>query len=78
MPEVRGTITIVAKWINFLLGFIGVAAVLAMIYAGIAMIIHFGDETAIEKAKKIMISAAIGLIMAFSSWALIYYFIFAG
>jgi len=78
MPEVRGTITIVAKWINFLLGFIGVAAVLAMIYAGIGMIIQFGDETAIEKSKKIMISAAIGLIMAFSSWALIYYFIFAG
>ena len=78
MPEVRGTITIVAKWLNFIIGFIGLAAVIAMIYAGIAMIIHFGDDTAIEKAKTIMISAAIGLILAFSSWALVYYFIFAG
>lgn len=77
MPNVRGTISIVAKWLNFLLGFIGVFAVIAMIYAGIQMIIHFGDDAQIDSAKKIMTSAAIGLVLAFSSWVIVYYFIFA-
>jgi hypothetical protein len=78
MPNVRGTIAIVAKWLNFILGFIGVFAVVSMIYAGIQMIIHFGDDTQIENAKKTMTAAAIGLVLAFSSWVIVYYFIFAG
>ncbi len=78
MPEVRGTVTIVAKWINFILGFIGLFAVVSMVYAGIMMIAHFGDDSQVENAKKIMTSAAIGLILAFSSWVVVYYFVFAG
>jgi hypothetical protein len=77
MPEIRGTISIVAKWLNFLLGFIGIFAVVAMIYAGIQMIIHFGDDTQVENAKKVMTSAGIGLVLAFSSWVIVYYFVFA-
>lgn len=77
MPEIRGTISIVAKWLNFLLGFIGIFAVVAMIYAGIQMIIHFGDDTQVENAKKIMTAAGIGLVLAFSSWVIVYYFVFA-
>lgn len=77
MPEIRGTISIVAKWLNFILGFIGIFAVIAMIYAGIQMIIHFGDDTQVENAKKVMIAAGIGLVLAFSSWVIVYYFVFA-
>ena len=77
MPEIRGTISIVAKWLNFILGFIGVFAVVAMIYAGIQMIIHFGDDAQIESAKKVMTAAGIGLVLAFSSWVIVYYFVFA-
>ncbi len=78
MPNIKGMILIVAKWLNFLLSFIGILAVIAMIYAGIKMIVHFGDDTQVEDAKKIIKSAAIGLILALSSWTLVYYFVFAG
>lgn len=78
MPEVRGTISIVAKWLNFILGFIGVLAVVAIIYGGIQMIAHFGDESQVESAKNIIKAAAIGLVLAFSSWVVVYYFVFAG
>ena len=78
MPEVRGTITVISKWLNFIIGFIGLFAVVSMIYAGIMMIVHFGDESQVESAKNIMKAAAIGLILAFSSWVVVYYFVFAG
>lgn len=77
MPSITGMIGIAAKWINFTLGFVGIAAVVAIIYGGVKMIAHFGDETQVETAKKIIIAAVTGLVLALSSWVLIYYFIYA-
>ncbi len=69
---------ILVSWINWILGFIGVLGVLAIVWAGISMIAHFGDEERVESAKNIIKFVAIGLIIAFSSWTIIRFFLTAG
>jgi hypothetical protein len=75
IPNIFGGISIVAKWVNFILGLIGVFAVIAIIYAGIRLVINFGDEEATSEAKKIMTAAIIGLLISFSAWTIVQYFI---
>lgn len=75
MPDIRGGVRIIARWVNFVLGLIGIFAVISVIYAGIRLVLHFGDEEATTQAKKIMIAAVIGLVISFSAWTIIYYFI---
>jgi hypothetical protein len=75
IPSVSEGISFVAKWVNFILGLVGVFAVIAIIYAGIRLIMHFGDEEATTQAKNIIIGAIIGLIITFSAWTIVNYFI---
>ncbi|MCF7846543.1 MAG: pilin [Candidatus Gracilibacteria bacterium] len=64
-------IDLIAKWGNYLLGLIAVAAVIGLLYAGVRLIINFGDENAMQNAKKIMIACGIGLLLAFSAWTIV-------
>ncbi len=76
VPDERKLIYLVTDWGNFILGFIGVLAVFALVWGGIRLISNLGqDETAVEEAKKIVIAAVIGLIVAFSAWTLMYAFV---
>ncbi|MBT3349014.1 hypothetical protein HN954_03250 [bacterium] len=68
------TIDLIAKWANYILGLLGVFAVIGLIYAGIRLISNFGDEAAMENAKKIMIACGIGLLVAFSAWTVVNHF----
>jgi len=63
---------------NFLLGFVAFIAVIALIYAGVRMITHFGDEETVTKAKDTVKYAVIGLILAFSSWTILKFFLVPG
>lgn len=56
--------------INIILGFLGVVAVLLMIYAGFVWMTAGGEEKNIERAKKILINAVIGLVIIFASYAI--------
>ncbi|MDH3324513.1 MAG: pilin [Candidatus Peregrinibacteria bacterium] len=56
---------------NYILGFLGIFAILALIWAGIRMVANFGDDAAMEEAKKIAISAGIGLVLAFSAYVIV-------
>ncbi len=78
VPEGRDVIIFLMQWANFLLGLIGVISVIALVYGGIRLIANFGDDEATEAAKKVMKAAAIGIVLAFSSFTLIYYFASAG
>lgn len=75
MPDIREGVRIISLWVNFILGLIGIFAVIAIIYAGIRLVLHFGDEEATTQAKNIIIAAVIGLVIAFSAWTIIYYFV---
>ena len=55
----------VSRWI---LGIVGSLSLLMFIYGGFMFLISAGASEKIEKAKKIIIAAVIGLIIVFSSW----------
>lgn len=78
MPDVSALLQIGGYWTNKILGFIGVLAVSSLVWAGFQMIIHFGDEEKVENAKKIFQYVIIGLVLAFSSWTIIRFFLTAG
>jgi len=65
-------------WTNILLGFVALGAVIAIIWAGIQMIIHFGNEETINKTKKIIMYAIIALVLAFSAYSIVRFFITPG
>lgn len=61
---------IAARIINVSLGLLGVIALGLIIYAGFLWMTSGGEEDKISKAKKLLVSAAIGLGIILSSWAI--------
>ncbi len=61
---------IVARIINVALGLLGVIALGLIIYAGFLWMTSAGEEEKISKAKKLLVSAVIGLGIILSSWAI--------
>ena len=73
-PDIPKTIRLMVDWGNFFLGLIGTISVMMLVWGGIRLIANFGvDEQAIENAKKTLIAAATGLILAFSAWTIMYF-----
>ncbi len=62
---------IINNIITALLGLTGVLALIAFIYGGVLWMISFGDPGKVEKGKKMMIWAVIGLVVVFSSYAVL-------
>ncbi|MBU1130652.1 pilin [Patescibacteria group bacterium] len=62
---------IVVSIINVLLGFLGVAAILIILYGGYLYMTSGGDESKIEKAKKILINGAIGLLIILAAFGIV-------
>lgn len=67
----RDLFDIVTGIINTALYFLGAIAVLLFLYAGWLWFSSRGNKDGIDKAKKIMISATIGLAIIFSSYAIV-------
>ncbi len=61
---------IIARIINAILAILAVIIVIYMIYAGALWMTAAGKEDQIEKAKKTLINAVIGLIIVLSSWGI--------
>ncbi len=75
-PDIPDTIRFIVDWGNFLLGLIGTISVLMLVWGGVRLIANFGvDEQAIDNAKKTIMAAAIGLVLAFSAWTLMWFFL---
>ena len=58
-------------WMKFFLSVVAVVAVAAIIFAGFLYITAGGDDGQTEKAKKIVIWVAIGIILIFGSYAIV-------
>ncbi len=56
---------------NVSISFAGSFALISFIYGGLLYVVAYGDEGQIEKGKKIMIWAAVGLGVAMLSYALV-------
>jgi len=61
----------VLKAVNFVLGFLGLIAVLIVIYAGILYLTAAGEEEKTGKAKKAITFAVIGLVIVIGSFAFV-------
>ncbi len=61
---------IVANIINIVLGFLGILAIILIMYAGFLWMMSGGNPDKISKAKKILISGMIGLLIILSSFAI--------
>jgi len=58
--------------LNFLLGAGGVAAFVYLLWGGLQWVSSGGDKEGIEKARKKILNALIGLVVVFSSYTLLY------
>ena len=61
----------VIKVVNFALGFLGLLAVLIVIYGGVLYVTAAGQDEATGKAKKAITYAAIGLLIVMGSYAFV-------
>jgi len=68
--EEEDLIKIIFEVIRYLLSFLGVAAVLIIIYGGFLWMSAGGDPEKVGKAKKIITQAIIGLIIILLSYSL--------
>lgn len=57
--------------INYFLGILGLIAVAFLIYSGVLMVTAGGDEGQIEKARKIITYAVIGIVIILLSWTIV-------
>ncbi len=57
--------------LNFFLGILGLIAVAFLIYAGVMMVTAGGAEEQINKAKKVITYAVIGIIIILLAWTIV-------
>jgi|GEM_PF-6965562 cysteine-rich repeat protein len=62
--------TIIVRSVQILLGFLGILAVIVILYGGFIWMTAGGDAGKIDKAKKVLMAAVIGLIIILSSYAI--------
>lgn len=65
----------IAKIIRIVLGFLGILVLCLMMYAGYTIMTAAGDAGKVEKGKKILLNAVVGLLIIFSSMAIVQFFI---
>jgi len=63
--------TTVIRIVQWVLGFLGLVAVIMIIYGGVIWMTAGGNDEKVAKAKKIITRAVIGLIIVLISWAIV-------
>jgi len=71
LPDVEKTKLLIISITNFIAGFITTLAAVMYIYGGYIYVTAFGNEEANSKAKKIIIGATIGLVLAMGAFAIV-------
>jgi hypothetical protein len=67
--------TIITRVIGVILGFLGILAVLLILWAGFIWMTAAGDDSKVDKAKKMIYSGVIGIVIIFSAYAIAYFVI---
>jgi hypothetical protein len=62
--------TYVGRLINYVLGLLGVIALILIIYAGFLYMTSGGVAEKVDKAKKLMVDAVIGLLLIFAAYSI--------
>jgi len=66
-----GLATVIGAIVNFFLGFVGLVAVLILIYGGFNMITAAGDPEKFGKGRQMIIYAIIGIVIIVISWTVV-------
>lgn len=69
--NVATIINTVARVLEFLLGFVGLITFGILIYGAASMILNFGNDEMVERAKKIIRNAIIGIIVIISAYVIV-------
>lgn len=69
-PQENKITTVFAKFVNAILGLVGILFLVILVYGGTLYLTSGGDKDKIEKAKKMLISAIIGTVIIVISYAL--------
>lgn len=69
----RNPIEIALSLINWMLAILALVAVILILYGGFLWLTSRGEEEQIEKAKRVLINAGIGLLIILASWAIVLY-----
>ena len=56
---------------NYILGFMGVLAAASLVYAGVIMLVNYGNTEAVGKAKTVVRDVMIGIVIAFSAYTIV-------
>ncbi|MBU2229434.1 hypothetical protein KJ810_03450 [Patescibacteria group bacterium] len=68
--DLQETVIAIIQWI---LGLLGIVGVIMILYGGFTWLTSGGNEEKIEKAKKIISAAIIGISIVILAWAVISY-----
>ena len=68
--EVASVIRTILSIVNWVLAIVGVVAFAGVVYAGFLILLQWGDEENVGKAKKILFNSIIGLVIIVSSYAI--------
>jgi len=71
LPPAQDANTVAGDVISFVLGALGIVAVLFIVYGGIQYSMSAGEPAKMEKAKKTILYAVIGLIVAIMAFAIV-------
>ncbi len=61
--------TIIARIINFALGFLGIIAVVIILAGGFKWMTAAGNEDKVAEARKLLVAGVIGLVIILAAWA---------
>ena len=56
---------------NYILGFMGILAAASLIYAGVIMLVNYGNTEMVGKAKTVVRDVMIGIVIAFSAYTIV-------
>jgi len=69
----KSPVSITVNFIKWALGFLGLVAVIFIIYGGFTWMTAAGNEERVKKAKEVIKAAVIGLVVVLASWMLIFF-----
>jgi hypothetical protein len=69
--NVQTLINTLGTVLQFLLGFVGLIAFAALIYGAATMIMNYGNDEMVEKSKKVIRNAVIGILVILSAYVVV-------
>lgn len=75
LPQQTDLKLVISNIVRVILGFLGIIAVIIIMYGGFIWMTAGGDPTKVEKAKKILINAVIGLIIILTAFIIVSFII---